>query len=439
MDRLIKNARIVTKSGVISGNIGIDNGKIISIGTETPHTAQDVIDATGKVAMPGAIDVHTHMHDPDLFTSDITFTSETASAVAGGVTTVMELPTQSPITTPEAMQEKIAACSSKTHVDFKLVAGNFQSRNVDISRLQDCGVTDFKIFTSEPYQADNETIIEIMHSVAGSGGKVWAHCETQAILDYAKRQVSSNDPEAYPDSRPIEAEVDAITRIGEFARITECPVHIVHITSGRGATVARQYKRHHNAQITLETCPQYLAFSKADVEKKGPFLKVNPGLRTEKQRKLLWNAVTDGTIDLIATDHFPVMREDRKEGWNNIWDSYAGVPGVETMVEYLISRGVHMNRISWQRLAELICENPAREAGIYPQKGSLAIGSDADIMLIDETTYEVSADEYTFSGGWTPFEGQEWSARVDLVLLNGDICAQRHTVLNEPGDGSYLQ
>ncbi|WP_323192281.1 amidohydrolase family protein [Halostella sp. PRR32] len=440
-DRLIENARIVSATGVQTGAIAIDDGRIRAVGPDVASEygdAADVIDADRMVAMPGVVDVHNHMHDSDLFPDGIDFASETASAAAGGVTTVVELPTQTPITSPEAFREKREECADLAHVDFGLVAGNVEDSDLDVDGIIAEGTRDFKTFTADPYLASDETIVSLMEKVGNAGGKVRVHCETQGILDHARASIDENTPDVYMDSRPLEAELDAISRMGWFAEYADCPLHVVHVSSGSGAREGGRFKSRANVPVTLETCPHYLAFSKEDVEEKGPFLKVNPSLKSPTEVERLWEAVRDGTIDLIASEHFPTYREDRERGWENIWEPYAGLPGIETMLEFLVSAGVHEDRLSWPRLHELVCARPAREAGVYPQKGSLQEGTDADIVLVREEEFEVSADDLRYVGGWTPYEGQEWSARVDTVIADGDVIARDHELRVSPGRGEFL-
>lgn len=440
-DRIVTNARIVRRSGINDGDIAIEDGSIVAIGPEAATAADadtEFVDAGGMIALPGVVDIHNHMHDDALFPSGIDFASETASAVAGGVTTVVELPTQTPVTTPSAFREKRTACEELAHVDFGLVAGNFQDADVDLSGLIAEGTRDFKTFTADPYLADDRTIVELLSTVGKAGGKVRVHCETQGVMDFARDQISGTDPDVYMDSRPIEAELDAINRMGWFAEYTNCPLHVVHVSSGSGAREGARFKSRANVPVTLESCPHYLAFSKDDVSEHGPFLKVNPSLKSPTERERLWSAVQDGTIDLIASEHFPTYRDTRESGWDDIWEPYAGLPGIETMLEFLVSEGIHDGRLSWQRLLELVCARPAREAGLYPRKGSLSVGSDADIVLLRTEDYTVDADDLAFVGGWTPYDGRTWSAKVDTVISNGKIAARDHEVLSTPGDGEFL-
>ncbi|WP_137285661.1 dihydroorotase [Halorussus salinisoli] len=440
VDRLITDARIVESTGVTAGDIAIDDGTIAAIGPEVGqrYDADDRVDADGMVTLPGVVDVHNHMHDEALFPDGIDFDSQTASAVAGGVTTVVELPTQTPVTSPEAFREKRETCEELSHVDFGLVAGNVEDAAIDIDGILNEGTRDFKTFTAEPYLADDATIVELMAEVGAAGGKVRVHCETQGILDHARAKIEGTNPEVYPDSRPLEAELDAINRVGWFAEYADCPLHVVHVSSGSGAREGGRFKSRANVPVTLETCPHYLAFSDDDVEELGPFLKVNPSLKSSDEVERLWDAVQDGTIDLVASEHFPTYREERERGWEDIWEPYAGLPSIETMLEFLVSEGVHEDRLTWPRLAELVCARPAREAGVYPQKGSLRVGTDADVVLLRRDSYEVSADDLAFVGGWTPYEGRQWTARVDTVIADGEVAARNHRVLSSPGDGDFL-
>ncbi len=437
-DRLITGADVVSPSGVERADIAIEDGEIAALGPDLAPEAEDVVAADGMVALPGVVDVHNHMHDEQLFPDGIDFASQTASAVAGGVTTVVELPTQTPVTTPAAFRDKRRECEDLAHVDFGLVCGNVQDSEIDVEGIIAEGTRDFKTFTADPYLAEDRTIVELMDRVGAAGGKVRVHCETQGIMDHARAGIDSDDPEVYMDSRPVEAELDAITRVGFFAEYTGCPIHVVHVSSGSGAREGARFKARGKVPVTLESCPHYLAFSKADVAEKGPFLKVNPSLKSQEEVERLWDAVQDGTIDLVASEHFPTDREEREPGWENIWEPYAGLPGIETMLEFLVSEGVHEGRLSWPRLCELVCARPAKEARVFPRKGLLRVGTDADLVLLREEDWTVSAADLTFNGGWTPYEGREWSARVDTVIADGEVVARDHEVLSDPGDGEFL-
>jgi len=437
-DTLVTGADLVSPSGVRRADIAIDDGEIAAIGQDLSLEAGDVIDADGMVALPGVVDIHNHMHDDELFPDGIDFASQTASAVAGGVTTVVELPTQTPVTTPEAFRDKREACGELAHVDFGLVCGNVQDADIDVEEIIAEGTRDFKTFTADPYLADDRTIVELMDRVGRAGGKVRVHCETQGIMDHARARIESDDPEVYMDSRPVEAELDAINRVGYFAEYADCPLHVVHVSSGSGAREGTRFTARGEVPVTLESCPHYLAFSKDDVAEKGPFLKVNPSLKSPEEVDRLWDAVRDGTIDLIASEHFPTYRENRERGWENIWEPYAGLPSIETMLEFLVSEGVHEGRLSWPRLCELVCARPAAEAGVFPRKGLVREGTDADIVLLREESWTVSADDLAYNGGWTPYEGRKWTARVDTVIAGGEIAARDHDVHSEPGDGDFL-
>lgn len=439
-DLAIVDARVVGRDGLESNDILVRDGVIEAIGPEACAgvDADTRIDAGGSVALPGVVDVHNHMHDPALFPEGIDFASETASAAAGGVTTVVELPTQTPVTTAAAFAEKRESCAELAHVDFGLVAGNFESSDQDLAAIAAAGTRDFKTFTAAPYLADDRTILELMSGVREVGGTVRVHCETQGILDHARERIEGTDPTVYMDSRPLAAELDAISRMGYFAEYTGCPLHVVHVSSGAGARVGGRFKARGRVPVTLETCPHYLAFSKDDVAALGPFLKVNPSLKSADQVEALWTAVADGTIDLIASEHFPTYREEREAGWEDIWEPYAGLPGIETMLEFLVSEGVHQGRLSWRRLQDLVCRHPAIAAGIHPRKGSLQRGTDGDIVLVRETDYTVDSGDLAFVGNWTPYEGRTWSARVETVIADGEIIARDHSVENDPGDGEFL-
>jgi dihydropyrimidinase/dihydroorotase len=438
-DCLVTGGDVVSPAGVRRADVAIEDGTIAAVGPDLPRDADTVVDAEGATVLPGVVDVHNHMHDDALFPDGIDFASQTASAVAGGVTTVVELPTQTPVTTPEAFRDKRNDCADLAHVDFGLVSGNVQDADVDVEGIMAEGTRDFKTFTADPYLADDRTIVELMNRVGEVGGKVRVHCETQGIMDHARAGIDSDDPEVYMDSRPVEAELDAINRVGYFAEYAGCPLHVVHVSSGSGAREGARFKARGKVPVTLESCPHYLAFSKEDVAEKGPFLKVNPSLKSPEEVDRLWDAVQDGTIDLLASEHFPTYRAERERGWEDIWKPYAGLPGIETMLEFLVSEGVHEGRLSWPRLCELVCARPAQEAGVYPRKGLLRAGSDADLVVVREDDWTVTAADLAYNGGWTPYDGREWTAKVDTVIAGGEIAARDHEVHADPGDGAFLE
>jgi dihydropyrimidinase/dihydroorotase len=438
-DCLVTGGDVVGPAGVRRADVAIEDGTIVAVGPDLSRDAERVVDAEGMTVLPGVVDVHNHMHDDDLFPDGIDFASQTESAVAGGVTTVVELPTQTPVTSPEAFREKRRTCGDLAHVDFGLVSGNVQDADVDVEGVMAEGTRDFKTFTADPYLAADRTIVDLMDRVGTAGGKVRVHCETQGILDHARAAIDSDDPAVYMDSRPVEAELDAINRVGYFAEYADCPLHVVHVSSGSGAREGARFKSRGKVPVTLESCPHYLAFSKEDVAEKGPFLKVNPSLKSPAEVERLWDAVQDGTIDLLASEHFPTYRAGREAGWEDIWEPYAGLPGIETMLEFLVSEGVHEGRLSWPRLCELVCSRPAQEAGVYPRKGLVREGSDADLVVVREDDWTVDADELAYNGGWTPYAGREWTARVDTVVAGGSVAARDHDVRSEPGDGEFLE
>lgn len=440
-DLLVEDARIVSPRGIRVGDLAVTDGTVEAVGRNLAADYPDPdehIAADGRVVMPGIVDVHNHLHDPGLFPDAFDFATGTESAVAGGVTTVVELPTQTEVTTPSAIREKREACEQLAHADFGLIAGNCQDADVDVEGLLRAGVPDLKTFFSEPYRADDRTVIALMDRVGRAGGTVRVHCETQGILDHARAQIDGSDPDVYPDSRPLEAELDAISRAGWFAEYTNCPLHVVHISSGSGAREGARFASRSDVPITLETCPHYLAFSTEDIAELGPFLKVNPSIKSPQEVERLWEAVADGTIDLIASEHFPTHADERATGWDDIWEPYAGLPGIETMLEFLVSEGVHAGRLSWGRLCELVCERPARESGLFPRKGTLRPGADADLVLLRDESYHVTPTDLTFNGGWTPYEGREWTARVETVVRGGQVVARDHEVVTDPGDGAFL-
>jgi len=383
------------------------------------------------------VDIHNHLHDPNLFPDGIDFASQTASAAAGGVTTVVELPTQSLITSPDAFRKKRDECVELAHIDFGLVAGNVEEADIDVEGIMAEGTRDFKTFTAEPYLASDETIVSLMESVGNVDGKVRVHCETQGILDHARASIDETAPDVYMESRPLEAELDAINRMGWFAEYAECPLHVVHVSAGQGA-------RRRTVQITVERS--------GDPRDLSALPRVFGGRRRGE------GTVPEGQSEpQIARGGRSTLglrprRNDRSHRQRTLPD----IPGRPRarLGEHLgaVRRTAqHRNDARVPRQCRrsrgpTLLDTPSRtrlfaastRGRDLSAEGSIQEGTDADIVIIREDQFTVSADDLQYVGGWTPYEGREWSARVDTVIANGDVIASDHEVRSSPGRGEFL-
>ncbi len=439
---VIRNARLVLPEGVVAGGLSVEGGCIAEVSrSKLPKGEQD-IDAKGKLVMPGAIDSHVHFYDPN-YTHREDFESGSRAAGAGGVTSVIVMPLDTPMLAPEELKEAIKIGERQSLIDFALYAGNMTGAAIEhIAADTKLGVRAFKLFTCAPYGVDEPTFVKLMRAIDEAGSTSFVHAEDNEILQAKTkelREAGRSDPLAHAESRPNKAEEKAVEWVLKQTREVGCRLHLAHITTRQGAELVKRAKNE-KLKVTAETCPHYLLFTKDDMDEKGPYLKVNPALKTEADKAALWEALAEGTIDIIATDHAPGTREEKEVGWDNIWDAQIGAPGVETLLPLMMSEGVVRGRLPIERLVDALCARPAKTFGFYPQKGAIRVGSDADLVIIDmEKRAKIEAEKLHYKVGWTPYEGMEVKGWPVMTISRGEIIAKDGDILGKPGHGRYIK
>jgi len=267
------------------------------------------------------------------------------------------------------------------------------------------------------------------------------HAENHQLYEFLKNkavQKGENDPIAYSLSRPNIVEAEAISRAILFAKFGGNRLHVAHMTTKEGVELVRNAKDNWQP-VTAEVTPQALLLNKKNYEKCKHYLIMNPPVREKEDNLALWKALNDGTVDCIVTDHCAYSKEEKNVGLKNIWDTPPGIPGLETIIGLLISEGVNKNRIELQRLVQLCCENPARIFGLYPRKGVIRVGSDADFMIIDLKKEEViQADKLQCIGESTPFEGRQIKGKPILTIVRGQTVADNGNIVGKPGYGKFI-
>jgi allantoinase len=421
MDLVIKNAKLLLDHRIVeNAGVAVSNGKIVAIAMD-PNLpeARSVVDANGSLLMPGAIDVHAHVYDPD-YTYREDFSTGSRAAAAGGVTTFIEMPLVSK-TLSSLAEEKIKEGERKSIVDFSIHAGMITEIGElkEVKKLAEMGIKSFKVFTCPPFMATYEMISKLSEEASKINGVVVVHAEDNDVLEKGRREVGDRrDIFAHCDSRPVEAEVKAVKKVVEGARGR---IHIAHLSSGSAAA-----EKGRKRGITAETCIQYLIFSREDMEKLGPYLKMTPPLRSKDEVAKLWSCLDQ--IDVVATDHAPGTREEKEVGWSDIWRAWGGIPGLETLLPLTFHEGVMKRRISVFKMIRLLSRNPARIFGLK-NKGCISLGMDADLVIFDQRKeVRISSDKMHYKVGWTPYEGMEvrgWPCatfvRGVMVYNNGDI------------------
>lgn len=444
---IITNGKIVTESGIFDGGIGISDGKITLLGHElSKGKAAKVIDAKGQYVLPGMIDTHVHIDEPGR-TEWEGFVTGSRSLAAGGTTTYIDMPLNSlpATTTKEALEQKKELAAGKNYVDYAFYGGLTPDNLDQLKDLADAGAIAFKCFLST-YQAqalddfqsiDDYTLFEGMKRIASLGKILLIHCENAMITDkLAEQKMKEGKTSAYDfvDSRPILAEVEAVSRVILFAKATNCPVHIVHVSSAEAVQIIEQAKQE-GVNITLESCTHYFALNADDLARLGPIAKCQPPLRYPNEQAMLWECLLAGKIDWLCSDHSP-STNDLKQG--NIFEAFGGISGCQNNVDLMFDLAVKKHGMDVIEFAKLIATNQARRFSLST-KGKISVGYDADLIFIDPTqSYTVAPEELYYKNTQSPYIGMQIDARVTKTILGGEVIfSLDQGVCTEP-KGKYI-
>ncbi|MDQ3513897.1 MAG: amidohydrolase family protein, partial [Chloroflexota bacterium] len=377
-----------------------------------------------------------------------------AGAVAGGVTTVVEMPQASPTTvTAEQFRAKVARIEAAAIADMALwggVIGEPAQPEADILALAEAGAAGFKSFMASSSRSfprvDTAQMLGAMRTIAGLGLPYGIHAEDDALVlaGIARMRAGGRtDPLAHAESRPPLVEEVAVATALALADETGCHVHLCHVASARALAMASG-ARWRGVRVTVETCPQYLVMDTGDLERLAGFARCAPALRDPDEVAAIWDAVLDGTVDLIASDHCGYTVEDKAAGGKDIFAAPMGLPGVQTLLPSMFDAAVVQRGLPVPRLVEMLCANPARVFGLYPRKGAIAVGSDADLVLFDPAeTWTVRDEELHHRQRWTPLAGRTLTGRVTRTIRRGETVydgtvAYDRRVLAAPGSGGFL-
>lgn len=445
-DLAVKNARVVGEAGVTEAGVYVKDGRFAAISAEE-LPARESVDAKGLILFPGAVDPHVHFNDPGMTEGEDFYTGSCA-AVAGGITTVFEMPLTNPLTEDEpSFLLKKSEASRKSVADFGLYLALTPDNAAKVGGLMALGPIGFKAFMSYspeiPMVKDGE-LLAGMRAIAAAGSRIAVHCENNEIITYLTREIQAsgrNDPRAYAESRPPHSEWEAVQRAVTLAKIAGVQLHVVHSSTPEGARFVAE-ARAAGHPVSVETAQHFLFLDIDDFQRIGPFAQCNPPLRGPENADLLWQAIRDDVIDCVATDHAPYTIEEKMRGKDSVWTTPAGVNHIQTANQMLIGEGIRRG-IPLTRLAEVFATAPARLFGIYPQKGAIRIGADADMFLFDETeAWTVDAERTFYKQKWTPFHGMTVPGRVKRTWLRGTTVyedgepAGRITV--KPGFGQFI-
>lgn len=438
-DLALRGGTVVTEDGMFRADLVVQGGRIAGLVAPGSNgiSARQVLDVEGLYLLPGAIDVHVHFREPGL-THKEDWETGSAGAAVGGVTTVLEMPnTLPPTATVEALHEKVRLVEGRSYVDFGLY-GVVMADNLDqIEPLARAGAVGFKIFlgetTGQLSAPSGLGLVQALRAIARTGLRVGFHAEDREICAQALEQARRLGLEglaAHLAARPAAAELDAIGRLVALARHTGAKVHIFHLSAGEGVELIR-FGRALGADITGETCPHYLLLSVDDprVQAAGTLAKVNPPLRTRADAEKLWEGLRDGTLALVASDHAPHTAGEKT---GSIWEAAAGMPGVELLLPLLLNEAGR-GRCSLSDVVRWLAAGPARTFGLYPRKGTLSVGADADIAVVDlGHRWTIRAAALQSKARYTPFDGWEVSGAVVYTLVGGRVVAQEGRLTGPP-------
>ncbi len=427
-------------------DILVTDGVIDAIGRDLQISSDArVIDVGGLTILPGVIDPHSHLWEAG-FMSDPDFADSTASAVAGGITTVIDMP----LTVPEVLdvgtfQEKARLGKLTSHTDFALHAGVTPDNLSGLAAMWHEGCTAFKIFTCDtgcPMAGltDDYDLSEALRVIGSFNGLATFHAENDDLLNGNLARVRNDnrtDNLAFLEWRNETVELEAINRILFLASRFRTRVNIVHVTSPAGVALVQQ-ARENGVDATAETCPHYLYLTSDDIAERGAWVTCAPPMRGPDARERLRSLVADGSILTVGSDHGPVDPELKRRGSNNVLDGQPGLPGNETMVPLLLNL-VAAGTVSINRVAELVAEAPANLYGLFPRKGAIAVGSDADFTIVDPGyKWTIRAEDLVGKSGWTPYENMCVSGKVEFTIIRGRVAAKGGRPVQEPGGAAFI-
>jgi allantoinase len=454
LDMLIANGSVLSERESFQAHVGIEDGKVAALFApgSPPPAALEVIDATDLLVCPGAVDAHTHFtglhhrHEEGV-------TLGTRAAAAGGVTTVLEHPQSNPpATTVDRFRAKRRMMAAHASIDFAMWGGVEPTNLAELPSLHQEGAIAFKGFmcsTRPDGQApdsfglprlDDDVLWRAMEVVAGIDGILGLHAENHAILNGRTRELMAagrKDPLAHAAASPPTGEVEAVSRALLLARASRARCHIVHLSVAEAAALVQDAKD--GARVSAETCPHYLTLDETDLARLGAYGRCAPPLRPRPNVDALWKHLTDGTLEFVASDHCPYLPEQKAQGGSTIWKAPLGLTGVQTMAPLLLGEAVHGGRLGLADFVRLTSAGPARFFGLYPRKGVIRPGSDADLVLYDpRSSWTVRGAEFIELSKWTPFEGRACQARVVRTLVRGRTVYHDGQILVPPGFGAFV-
>jgi dihydropyrimidinase len=456
MSVLIKNGRVITAVDDYMGDVYIENETVSLIGKNLEVEADEVIDATGKYLFPGGLDPHTHLDMPfGGTTSADDFETGTRAAAHGGTTTLIDFAIQTKgHSTLEALDTWHAKADGKTAIDygFHMIVTDLEDNRLhEMKMLADAGVTSYKLFMAYPgvLYVDDGTIYRAMRQAGENGTVVCMHAENGIVIDEIVKIAlaeGKTEPKYHALTRPTRMEAEGVHRAISIAEVAQVPVYIVHLSSS-DALEQVMLARNRGVHAFAETCPQYLFLDDSYYEQEGfegAKYVMTPALRKKWNQDELWKGLRFGDLQSISTDHCPFCFKDQKIlGINDFSKIPNGGPGVENRMSLVYNGGVNSGRISLNKFVELTSTAAAKTFGLFPKKGTIAVGSDADIVIFDphrkETISINNACTHHMRVDYNAYEGFEVTGFTETVLSRGKIIIDKCEYVGKKGDGRFLK
>lgn len=452
MSILIKNGRVVTATDDYVADILVEGETVSAIGKGLQVQADTVLDASGKLVLPGGIDPHVHLDMPFMGTySSDNYETGTRAALYGGTTMVIDFILQKQGNSLKAALEEWQSRSNGNCVgdySFHMAVTDFNENTKKEIKdfIEKEGITSFKTFMAYKgaLMIDDRQMIGLMQEVKKYGGLINVHATNGDMIDYLVAKFKTEGKRAplyHYLSQPEVTEAEASGRFADMAHYTGCPGYIVHLTC-EGALNAVRNATRRNQKVFVETCIQYLVLDASLYERdfEGAKWVMSPPLREKKDQSTLWAGINQGLVNVVATDHCPFKWEQKLMGKEDFSKIPNGHPAIENRMELLYSEGVHKGKITLNKYVEVACTNPAKIFGMFPRKGTIAIGSDADIVIFDpDQKHVLSADTHHMNVDYSGYEGWELTGKVKTVLLRGKIAIDNGKCLLEKGYGQFIK
>lgn len=457
LDLVVRNAKVATAADTFVADIGVRGGRIVALGNDL-SAGQREIDAAGRVVTPGGVDGHCHldqpMEGPARMADD--FESGTRSAACGGTTTVIpfaaQMKGQSLIA---AVQDYHGRAEGKATIDygFHLIVSDPTPSvlNEELPALIAQGYTSFKVYmTYDDLKLDDGQVLDVLDVARRNGAMAMIHAENADCIEWLTKRLEAagrTAPRFHAHSRPMLVEREATHRAIALSQLADVPILIVHV-SGKEAVEQIRWARSHGLQVFAETCPQYLFLTAEDLgiddSYQGAKCVCSPPPRDKSNQQVIWDGLNDGLFTVFSSDHAPFRYDDsagKRLGGSEVAFRHIpnGIPGLETRMPLLYSEGVLAGRMTLSKFVELTATNPAKAYGLHPRKGTIAIGSDADLVIWDEKDVVIRNENLHHSVDYTPYEGMRLSAWPAWTISRGELVWDGESMLGQPGRGRFLR